>query len=128
MTVMQKWAMFVLFSIACLLAAGLMLFNMPKPPVEEAAPEGMTLVKLQATSDFKFDKPEYEVKVGEKVRLKLVNKSGVHGAAIDELKIDLKDGAMEKDVTFDKPGKYKIHCSIMCGAGHDTMVSYLVVK
>ncbi|MGZ9583010.1 cytochrome C oxidase subunit II [Paenibacillus marinisediminis] len=125
---MQKWAMFGLCSIACLLAAGLMLFNMPKPPVEEAAPEGVTLVKIMGQGDFTFDQPEYEVKAGEPVRLKLVNKSGVHGAEIAELNINLKDGAMEQDITFDKPGRYDIKCSVMCGAGHETMKSVLVVK
>lgn len=125
---MQKWAMFILFSIACLLAAGLMLFNMPKPEVEEAAPEGVTLVKLVATSDFKFDQPEYKVKAGDKVRMKLVNKSGLHGAEIKEMGINLHDGQMEKDVVFEKPGKYEILCSVMCGTGHDDMKSVLIVE
>ncbi|UHA72553.1 cytochrome C oxidase subunit II [Paenibacillus sp. 481] len=125
---MKKWAMFSLFSIACVFAVGLMLFNMPKPPVEETAPEGMTLVKIVANGDFTFGEAEYKVKVGEKVRLKLVNKAGIHGAGIKEFNIDLKDGQMEKDMTFDKPGKYEIFCSIMCGPGHNTMKSYLIVE
>ena len=121
LTVMQKWVMLVFFSIAC-------LFNMPKPPVEETAPEGVQLVNIVANADFTFDKAEYEVKVGEPVLLKLKNKSGIHGAAIEELGIDLKDGQMEKQITFDKPGTYQIHCSVMCGAGHTDMISVLVVK
>ncbi|MCE5171353.1 cupredoxin domain-containing protein [Paenibacillus profundus] len=125
---MQKWTMFILFSVACLFAAGLMLFNMPQPEAEEAAPEGVQLVKIVATNDFKFDQAEYKVKAGEKVRLKLVNKSGFHGAGIKDFDIDLKDGQMEKDVVFDKPGKYEIHCSVMCGTGHDDMKSFLVVE
>lgn len=128
LTVMQKWVMFVFFGIACLLAAGLMLFNMPEPPVEETAPEGVQLVVISANGDFTFDKAEYEVKAGEPVLLKLKNKSGFHGAAIEKLGVDLKDGQMEKEITIDEPGTYEIHCSVMCGAGHDTMKSVLVVK
>ncbi|WP_195571703.1 cupredoxin domain-containing protein [Paenibacillus sp. 1001270B_150601_E10] len=125
---MQKWAMVVFFGIACLLAAGLMLFNMPKPPVEEAAPEGVQVVKMIAKNDFTFDQAEYKVKAGEPVLLKLENKSGVHGAEIKELNINLTNEHKEQEITFDKPGKYEIHCSIMCGAGHDTMKSVLVVE
>ncbi|SUA97453.1 cytochrome C oxidase subunit II [Paenibacillus thiaminolyticus] len=128
MTVMQKWAMFTLFSIACVFAIGLLLFNMPKAEQEEAAPEGVKLVKIVARNDFTFDQAEYKVKAGEKVRLKLVNESGFHGAGIEDFKIDLKDGQMEKDFVFDKPGKYVIHCSVMCGTGHDDMKSYLIVE
>lgn len=125
---MQKWIMLVFFSIACLLAAGLLLFNMPKPPVEETAPEGVQLVVITANGDFTFDQAEYEVKAGEPVLLKLKNRSGFHGAAIDELGIDLKDGQMEQQITIDEPGTYKIYCSVSCGVGHDTMTSVLVVK
>lgn len=125
----QKWTMFTLFSIACLLAAGLMLFNMPKKmAVEEAVPAGVTLVKIVATQDFKFDQAEYKVKAGSKVRLKLVNKSGFHGAEIKGMGINLKDDEMEKEVIFNQPGKYEILCSVMCGVGHDTMRSMLVVE
>lgn len=126
---MPKWTMFVLFSIACLFAAGLMLFNMPKKlTVEEAVPKGVTLVKIVATQDFKFDQAEYKVKAGNKVRLKLVNKSGLHGAEIKGLNINLQEGEMEKDVTFKQPGKYEILCSVMCGIGHDRMRSMLIVE
>jgi cytochrome c oxidase subunit II len=125
---MQKWAMVVFFGIACLLAAGLMLFNMPKPPVEEAAPEGVQLVKLEASNDFTFGQAEYKVKAGEPVLLRLVNKSGVHGAEIKEFKVNLTNDHKEQEITFDKPGKYEIHCSIMCGTGHDTMKSVLIVE
>lgn len=126
---MQKWTMFALFSIACLLAAGLMLFNMPKAPVEETAPEGVNVVKIEANDDFTFGAAEYKVKVGEPVRLKLVNESAVqHGAEIKDLGINLQTGEMQKDITFDKPGRYEIHCSVMCGTGHLDMKSFLVVE
>lgn len=124
---MQKWAMFTLFCIACVFAIGLLLFNMPKAE-QEVAPEGVKLVKIAARNDFTFDQAEYKIKAGEKVRLKLVNESGFHGAAIEDFNIDLRDGQMEKDFVFDKPGKYVIYCSVMCGTGHNSMKSYLIVE
>ena len=125
---MQKWTMFALFGISCLLAVGIMLFGMPKPEVEEAAPDGMELVRIEARNDFTFDKEEYVVKAGEPVLLRLVNASGIHGAAIEGTDIDLKDGQMEQEYTFNEPGRYEVICSIMCGSGHNDMVSYIVVE
>ena len=33
-----------------------------------------------------------------------------------------------EDVTFDKPGTYELHCSIMCGQGHAGMKSKFIVE
>ncbi|GGD54173.1 cytochrome C oxidase subunit II [Paenibacillus nasutitermitis] len=127
---MHKWIMFIVFAAASLLGVYLLTTQLPGKPVDEAAslPPGTTLLKVEASSDFVFDKPEYHVKAGDKVIMKLINKSGVHGLAIPELNIDLQGDKMEQELTLDKPGKYEMHCSIMCGTGHADMKSVLIVE
>ncbi|WP_042162904.1 cytochrome c oxidase subunit II [Paenibacillus gorillae] len=127
---MHKWIMFVLLSAASLLAVYLLTFGLPEKPKDESAelPEGTVLVKVQANSDFTFDQEEYKVKVGDKVILKLQNKSGIHGLKIDELNVDLEGDKLETNLEFDKPGVYEIHCSVPCGTGHLEMKTKLVVE
>lgn len=127
---MHKWLMMTLFVIASVFSLALVTIDLSSKNAgeEEEAAAGENLVKIVASSDFTFDKPEYIVKAGEKVKLKLKNKSGFHGAAIKDFNIDLTQDHPEAEVTFDKPGKYEIHCSVMCGTGHADMKSYLVVQ
>ncbi|GIQ64320.1 cytochrome C oxidase subunit II [Paenibacillus cisolokensis] len=127
---MQKWIMFVVFIFASLLSVYLIIFSLPEKPKDETEglPEGVTLMKVVASNDFVFDKPEYRVKAGETVRLVLQNKSGIHGIEIAEFGINLQGDKLQQDVTFDKPGTYEIKCSVACGIGHDTMKSVLVVE
>lgn len=127
---MHKWVMFTLFTAASLLGLYLLTFALPSKPVDESAslPEGMSLMKIVASNDFVFDQAEYKVKVGDKVRLKLSNKSGIHGLHIDELKVALDNDNPETDLEFTEPGTYKIYCSIPCGQGHTTMESTLIVE
>lgn len=127
---MHKWVMFVLFTAASLLGVYLLTFGLPAKPVDEAAglPEGVSLLKVVASNDFTFDQPEYKVKVGDKVKLKLENKSGIHGVHIDELQVALDNDHPETDLEFTEPGEYRIYCSIPCGKGHVTMESKLIVE
>ena len=127
---MHKWIMFIVFIAASVLGVYLLTFGLPDKPVDpaEGLPEGMTLLRIEASNDFVFDKPEYRVKQGESVRLMLHNKSGIHGLIIPELNVELSGDAMEQDLTFDQAGEFTIECSIPCGAGHTTMVSKLIVE
>ncbi|MFX3633838.1 MAG: cytochrome C oxidase subunit II [Candidatus Pristimantibacillus sp.] len=127
---MQKWIMFVLFTAASLLGVYLLTFGLPEKPVDEAAalPPGTVLVKVQANADFTFGQEEYKVKVGDKVILKLQNKSGVHGLVIEELNVDLEGDNLETNLEFDKPGEYIMKCSVPCGAGHLEMATKLIVE
>ncbi|CAM4061166.1 cytochrome C oxidase subunit II [Paenibacillus alkaliterrae] len=127
---MHKWIMFGLFTAASLLGLYLLTFALPERPVDESAslPEGVTLMKVVASNDFVFDQAEYKAKVGDKVRLKLSNKSGIHGIHIDELQVVLDNDHPEMDLEFTEPGEYEIYCSIPCGQGHATMVSKLIVE
>ena len=92
-----------------------------------AASTGGQQVVLKATK-FSFDKTEYRVKKGEPVTITLDNSQGIHGAAIKDFNINLNNG--NKTVTFtpDKTGSFSINCSIMCGSGHSSMKSTLIVE
>ncbi|WP_166242145.1 cupredoxin domain-containing protein [Paenibacillus turpanensis] len=96
-------------------------------PSNAAAANG-TVVDVPITAtNFKFDKEEYRFKKGDTVNLSLVNKEGVHGIDIKGLNVSLKAG-QTKSIVLDKPGTYQIVCNVMCGAGHSTMVSKLIVE
>lgn len=125
---MQKWIMFVLVSVAALLAVGLLAFGMPEKPIDESAnlPEGTSIMKLEARNDFTFNQAEYTAKVGDTLIIKYSSK-GIHGADIKELNISLNKENPEATITLDKPGEYLIECNILCGQGHATMVSKLIV-
>jgi len=123
----MKWIMSTLVTIACAFGVFLLASGLPEKPHEEVLPEGQELLKITA-SNFEFDQKEYHVKAGTKYTIKFSNKLGKHGAAIKDLGIDLSDSNPTQEYTFDKPGTYELHCSIMCGQGHADMVSTIVVS
>lgn len=131
---MFKWIMPALLIVACLFAVYLLANDLPaKPESEEAGlAEGQELLKITATSaGYKFDQAEYRVKAGTNYKIKFSNKLGVHGAAIQAANLDLTQENPEADYTFpesDKGKTIEIHCSIMCGQGHSTMKSTIVVE
>ncbi len=95
---------------------------------ETAAPSGeMKEITFTAT-EFKFDQEEYKLAVGDKVKFTLDNEAGVHGVTISELGVNLDDENLSQEVTLDKAGTYTIKCSIMCGTGHGSMKSSLIVE
>jgi cytochrome c oxidase subunit 2 len=125
---MQKWIMFSLFIVACLLGAGVLFQNVSERQAEMAkeAHAGPTL-KFVA-SNFQFDQPEYTVKAGEKVTVSFLNKEGLHAVEIVGLNVKLDGNTKSTEVTFDKPGTYEVHCVLPCGTGHANMKSKLVVQ
>lgn len=127
---MHKWIMFTVFIAASLLGVFLLTFKLPEKPVDESAllPEGVTLMKVVASNDFTFNEDVFRAKVGEKVILRLENKSGVHGIKIDDLQVSLDNANKETELEFTEPGEYIIYCSIACGPGHPTMQAKLIIE
>lgn len=78
-------------------------------------------------SNFQFDQPEYVIKKGEPVTFELTNEEGYHEVRIEGLNIRLKPGD-PKQYVITEAGTYKVVCSIVCGAGHSSMVSKLIVE
>ncbi|WP_438448852.1 plastocyanin/azurin family copper-binding protein [Gorillibacterium sp. sgz5001074] len=127
---MSRWTYFILF-----MAAGIFGFvalfmtvseNADKNAGETSSGPSLKLV----ASNFKFDQPEYTVKAGEKMKVSLSIKEGIHAVKIsgNGVDIDLDKQNASKEVTFDKPGTYTIQCTLPCGAGHADMVSKLIVQ
>ncbi len=118
----MKWILSTLITIACAMGVYLMATGLPEKPKDEAADlaEGQELLKITA-SNFEFDEKEYHVKAGTLYKVKLANKLGNHGVEIVGLDVELNKDAPETEITFDKPGTYELHCSVMCGQGQATM-------
>ncbi|WP_055109024.1 cupredoxin domain-containing protein [Paenibacillus ihumii] len=84
-------------------------------------------IVIEATN-FKFDQEEYRVKKDTPVKITFKNVEGNHGIIIPGLKVELKGKSQSKVVVPKEAGEFEIACSIMCGAGHSTMVSKLIVE
>jgi cytochrome c oxidase subunit 2 len=124
---MHKWLMFVLFIGASIFGLVAVMLVAPHGAEEELAPPKENELRIVATN-YQFDKAEYKVKQGETLTVSLVNRQGAHGVAIDELGVKLEGDQLTQEVTFDKPGTYKLYCSVPCGIGHQDMVSTLIVE
>jgi len=124
---MHKWIMSTLVTIACAMGVYLLATGLPERPQEEKLAEGQELLSIKATN-FNFDKAEYKVKAGTTYKIKYANTLGNHGVEFVGLNLELDKDNPEAEMTFDTPGTYELHCSIMCGQGHATMISKLIVE
>lgn len=92
-----------------------------------ASSDGTTTVTINATN-YKFEPGTIKVKKGDKVKLTLNNKQGLHGLKLDGYNIELPQDGASAEFTADKAGTFEFLCSIMCGSGHDGMKGELVVE
>src|SRR5690348_15695782 len=104
---MQKWIMFSLFIVACLLGAGVLFQNISERQAEMASESKAGPQLKFIASNYQFDKAEYTVKAGEKVTVSLQNKEGLHAMEIVGLNVKLDNNTKSAEVTFDKPGTYE---------------------
>ena len=76
-------------------------------------------------SDWKFTPNTIELHAGQTATLRLTSSEGIHGLQSDDLGIPqtmIQPGSFKSvEVTPKKPGKYVLHCAVMCGAGHANM-------
>ena len=81
-------------------------------------------------SNWKFTPAKIEAHVGVPMALILTSSEGVHGIESADLGIPktmlLPDKWTDVKFTPKKAGTFDLHCTIVCGAGHETMV--LTVK
>lgn len=125
---MSKWIYFVMFvgaGIFGLVALFGEVYSHSKENAEDTS--GVNQLKLVATN-WKFDQPEYTVKAGEKMKVSLQIKEGIHAVEIKGLNVALDKSNPSAEVTFDKPGTYEIVCTLPCGPGHAEMKSKLIVQ
>lgn len=83
-------------------------------------------------SNWKFTPGTIVLHAGETTHLRFTSSEGVHGVESAELgipKTTIAPGSFsEVDVTPKKAGTYRLHCSVICGAGHSDMVLIVEVK
>ncbi|SDC38147.1 cytochrome c oxidase subunit 2 [Paenibacillus sp. UNCCL117] len=125
---MQKWIMFSLFIVACLLGTGVLFQNISARQAEMAKEEAAGPTLKFVASNYKFDQAEYKVKAGEKMTVSLQNKEGLHAMEIVGTSVKLDNNTKSMEFTFDKPGEYEVHCSLPCGPGHAEMKTKLIVE
>ncbi|GGF27166.1 hypothetical protein GCM10010954_27770 [Halobacillus andaensis] len=89
----------------------------------EAEAAGET-VDIKA-SNWEFNEESYIASAGE-ITFNLTNEEGMHGIEIEGADINI-DNEGSATATLE-PGEYTITCSIVCGTGHEEMVSTLIVE
>jgi len=77
--------------------------------------------------NWKFEPAEIRAKVGDTLKVTLVNEQGAHGVEFADLGVNLKNNESQ-EIKLDKAGTYEYFCSIQCGQGHDNMTGMLVVE
>jgi len=98
-----------------------------EPASSQAAAGGETKEVTVNASNWKFDVTEIKAKVGDTIKLTLKNTDGVHGIAIDDLGLKIKNNETV-EIKLDKAGTFEYHCSIQCGQGHDNMSGLIIVE
>lgn len=90
-------------------------------------PEKGKVVEINISAKtFEFNPAEIQAKVGDTVRFTMSNDSGMHGIALDEFGMNLKEGETFEYVVTEA-GEFQFYCSIPCGQGHDNMTGTLNV-
>lgn len=92
---------------------------------ENVKPEAELVIKA---TNFEFDQQEYRVKKDVPLQITFENVEGNHGILIPGLSLQLSGKKTSAVVIPSKAGEYEVSCSIMCGAGHGTMVSKIIVE
>ncbi|MMZ59872.1 Cytochrome C oxidase subunit II, periplasmic domain [compost metagenome] len=82
---------------------------------------------IEATN-FQFGQAEYHLKKDVPVEIIFKNVEGNHGILVPGLKIQLSEKKNSAVIIPTEPGEYEVACSIMCGPGHGTMTSKIIVE
>jgi len=89
-------------------------------------------IHIQITaSRYTFQPPVIHIKKGQDVTLEVSTSDVQHGFEVKELGIDepiQKGKPALVNFKADKPGEYKVECSIICGSGHDHMQGKIIVE
>lgn len=130
---MKKWLLFasamcLVFIIAACGANSATNNGEAEEAAAGAADSGAATSELVITaSNWEFDQPEYKIKAGETVNLKLDSIDGMHGVTIEDTTYKLTSGK-DLAVNITVPGKYEMVCNVPCGQGHRQMKSTLIVE
>ena len=98
-------------------------------PAADAAPQART-IPMHARQ-FAFEPGVIRVNRGDTVTISLESLDAVHGLYIDGYSVDINaEPGRSAQATFfaDRPGVFKLRCSVACGALHPFMIGELVVE
>jgi len=96
---------------------------------QNATPEPVE-IKITARQ-FQFEPHTITLQKGRTARLIITSADVAHGFAIDDFNISAKIEAKQTktiEITPDRTGRFRIHCSVYCGDGHEEMFGELVVQ
>lgn len=103
----------------------------PATAVARSQPVAAYVTIAVVASNWKFTPGTITTHVGEQTTLSLTSAGGVHGLASTDLGIPLTAIAPRKSVSVrfrpNTAGTYKVHCAIVCGAGHANMILTIIV-
>lgn len=98
--------------------------------MEKEEEQSMHVIEVKA-ENWAFSPNVIKLKKGEKVSVKLVGESGVHGFMAAGLGINQSISAGESmtvAIPTDKAGEFEFVCSIPCGGGHSGMVGQIIIE
>lgn len=90
-------------------------------------PTGNVVEVTVNASNFEFDVKEIKAKVGDTVKLSVVNAAGGHGIAFSGIDATANGGETIEFVVTEE-GEFQYFCSVPCGVGHDKMTGTLTVE
>ncbi|MGO4530622.1 cytochrome C oxidase subunit II [Paenibacillus sp. 2TAF8] len=79
-------------------------------------------------SNYEFEQPEYRLKKDVPVKIIYENVNGNHGLLVPEFKLRLDTQKNSKVIIPDKVGEFEMSCAIVCGPGHSSMISKIIVE
>jgi heme/copper-type cytochrome/quinol oxidase subunit 2 len=98
-------------------------------PLAAAAPQKRE-VTIHARA-FAYDPPTLQFQLGDTVTINLESMDAAHGLFVDGYNVNIQaEPGKSAHVTFvaDRQGKFKIRCSVTCGALHPFMLGEMVVE
>ena len=95
---------------------------------DSVATTGVTKEITVDATNYKFEPATIEANKGDKVKLTLKNKEGIHGIKIADFDVDVKKDGETVEFVADQAGTFDFVCSLFCGEGHLEMKGKLVVK
>lgn len=122
---MKKTVAFMLSSVLLLILAACGSESSGGSEVSNVKPEAELVIEA---TNYKFDQAEYHLKKDVPVKITFKNVEGNHGMLVPGLKLQLS-GKKDSAVIIPKEaGEYEVACSIMCGSGHSSMISKIIVE
>jgi plastocyanin len=117
----------IVISWAVLGVAALLVAFVPLPRPASSATERLFRVKA---GDFAYAPAVLQVNPGDKVTIELASTDVVHGLYVDGYDIGVTADPGQTEIlsfTADRPGTFRLRCSVTCGALHPFMIGKLQV-